>query len=219
MKQKCARTRERDEDGEAGSGGGGGSGHLKQRDRNAFLVVCFYANWSFVCIVSSRFLWHLSLWLTWNRHYVSVVAVFLVFILLSLSVLFHSLILCISVVVFFVLTIFCAICCHIVIRYLSVFMLNHIVVRIIEMHQDTHYVVHTHTLTYNVQHTIWRVFHARSHKCQYNKIVNIKKKHMPFSKCTKDEQIDREEEKEKEWVCGERARECLLCEIKARKLV
>ena len=33
-----------------------------------------FLRWSFVRSVSSRFLWYLSLWLTWNRHYVFVFA-------------------------------------------------------------------------------------------------------------------------------------------------
>lgn len=90
--------------------------------RKAFWLPVFHAGGSFVRSVSSRFLWYLSLWLTWNRHYVSVV-------LLSLSLfLSHSRI------------IFYAIYGHIVIRYLCLCLFSCCkIIRFshFEMHQST----------------------------------------------------------------------------------
>lgn len=85
----------------------------------------------------------------------------------------------------------CSFCSHHFLRYLLPYRYTIFVCFYVEPHRSLFallkcikihitYCIQTHSNTsprsYHVPQTIWRVFHARSHKCQYNKIVNIERK-------------------------------------------
>lgn len=105
----------------------------------SFLVLFLYAKWSFVRSVSSRFLWYLSLWLTSNRHYVSVRLSIPYFASDSFSrsyyVYFYE-----SVRLMSFPFISDAIYCHIVIRYIRLFLCCKVVgFSHFEMHPHKHF--------------------------------------------------------------------------------